>query len=245
MKRNLSLLLTACLLFAIGAASLPFAAGKAEQGNAVALSLYPAYLQTPLDMPVLLDVETYPAGQRLIWSSSNPSVAAVDTEGCVIPVSPGEAVITCALADRPAVTAACGVLVVAEGNILLWEYPPESIDMDAIIAALEVEEAANPPEAPNVSWPDNWPDDLPKMDGKVTSASGDIAEPTYGLYVMLTIPDVGIVKAYANELVSLGLKGNLMEYDSGFFAQLSGKGYSEIMITYTASEQQCFVSVKE
>ena len=155
MKRNLLLLLTACLLLATGAASLPYAAGNAEQGNAAALSLYPAYLQTPLDMPVVLDAESYPADQRLTWSSSNPSVAAVDAEGCVTPVRPGETLITCALADQPGVTATCGVLVVEEGKILLWEYPPEPEDMDAIIAEMEEDFAANPPEAPEASWPDN------------------------------------------------------------------------------------------
>jgi len=113
------------------------------------LSLYPAYLQTPLGMPVLLEAETNAAGQRLTWSSSVPSVATVDTEGCVTAVSTGETIITCALADQPGVTATCGVLVAAEGSILLWEYAPESVDMDALIAALEAEEAANPPEAPN------------------------------------------------------------------------------------------------
>jgi len=205
------------------------------------LSLYPAYLQTPLDMPVLLDAETYPAGQRLIWSSSDPSVATVDGEGCITPINTGETVITCALADQPGVTAACGVLVVAEGKILLWEYPPEPVDMDAIISALEAEAAANPPVVP---WPDAWPDDLPKLEGTVTSAGGDFTEPT-GLYVTLAIQDAGIVKAYVDELVSLGLKGKPMDYDGGFFAQLSGKGYKEVMVSYTVSEQQCFVSVKK
>ena len=208
------------------------------------LSLYPAYLQTPPGMPVLLDAQTDPAGGTLFWSSSDPSVAAVDQEGCVTPVSSGEAVITCMLVDEPYGVAECGVLVVSEGKILLWEYPPEPMDLDAIIAEMEEEYAANPPEAPEVSWPDNWPDDLPKVDGKLTIAGGDVTEPT-GLYVMLTIQEADIVKAYVDELVSLGLKGKPMDYDGGFFVQLSGKGDTEIMVSYTAGEQQCFVSVKK
>jgi len=241
MKRIPSFLFMACLLFAAIAASLAYAAGEAERGGAAALSLYPAYLQTPLDMPVVLDAETYPSGQRLHWSSSVPSVAAVDAEGCVIPVSPGETVITCALADQPGITAACGVLIVQEGKILLWEYPPEPVDWDAIIAELEAEEAANPPEVP---WPDAWPDDLPKMDGQVAYAGGDFTDPS-GLYVMLTVPDADIVKAYIKELIALGIKGNSMEFDGGLFAQLSGKGYAEVMVSYTADERQCFVGVKK
>jgi len=82
------------------------------------------------------------------------------------------------------------------------------------------------------------------VDGKLTFAGGDFAEPT-GLYVVLAIQDADIVKAYVDELVSLGLKGNPMDYDGGFFVQLSGKGYQEVMVTYTVSEQQCFVSVKK
>ena len=208
------------------------------------LSLYPAYLQTPLGMPVMLDAETYPAGGTLLWWSSDSSVATVDTEGCVTPVSPGETVITCMLADEPYGIAECGVLVVAEGKILLWEYPPEPVDLDDIIAEMEEEFAANPPEAPEVPWPDAWPDDLPKVDGKVTYAGGGFSEPT-GLYVTLTIQEADVVRAYVDELVSFGLKGNPMDYDGGFFAQLSGKGYQEVMVSYKISEQQCFVSVKK
>ena len=145
------------------------------------------------------------------------------------------------LVDEPYGVAECGVLVVAEGKILLWEYPPEYVDLDAIIAEMEEEFALNPPEVP---WPDAWPDDLPKMEGTVTSAGGDFAEPA-GLYVMLTIPDVDIVKAYVNELAALGFKGKPMEYDGSLFVQLSGNGYAEIMVSYTESEQQCFVGVKK
>jgi len=62
---------------------------------------------------------------------------------------------------------------------------------------------------------------------------------------MLTIQEADTVRAYVDELASLGFKGTPFEHDGGFFAQLSGKGYQEIMVTYTVSEQQCFVSVKK
>jgi len=80
------------------------------------ISIYPAYLQTTLGMPVLLDAQTDPAGGTLLWSSSDPTVAAVDGEGCVTPVSPGEAVITCMLVDETYGIAECGVWVAAEGR---------------------------------------------------------------------------------------------------------------------------------
>ncbi|MCL1855654.1 MAG: Ig-like domain-containing protein [Clostridia bacterium] len=236
MKRIISFLLILSLSFlaCIACAEEPGASNTP-------LTLYPAYLQTPLDMPIVLDAETYPVGQRLVWSSSVPSVATVDAEGCVTPFSPGETVITCALADQPSVTATCGVLVVAEGKILLWEYPPELMDLDAVIAEMEAEYAANPPEVP---WPDAWPGDLPKMEGVVKSAGGGLTEEN-GLYVMLTVQEPDIVKAYVDELLSLGFNGKPMEYDGGFFAQLSGNGYTEVMVSYTESEQQCFISVKK
>ena len=99
-------------------------------------------------MRAVPDAGTVPAGAKLLRSSPVPSVASVDWEGCVTPVSPGGTVITRALADQPGVTAACGVLVVAEGKILLWEYQPEPMDLDALIAETEAEYAANPPDVP-------------------------------------------------------------------------------------------------
>ena len=106
---------------------------------------------------------------------------------------------------------------------------------------MEAEYAANPPE---VLWLDAWPDDLPKMEGAVKNAGGGLAEDN-GLYVMLTVQELDRVKAYADELLSFGFNGKPMEYDGGFFVQLSGNGYSEVMISYTESEQQCCMSVKK
>jgi len=246
MKRTTSLFLMFCMLLPVSAINTAMAASEAGRESLPALSLYPVYLQTPLGMPVLLDAETYPSGTELFWMSMDPSVATVDGEGCVTPMSPGETMIICSTADEPYAMATCGVLVVAEGKILLWEYPPEPDDEDEIIA-FEKERQRAEDEAraeAGVEWPDNWPDDLPKINGKVTSAGGDFTEPT-GLYVVLTIQEADIVKAYVDQLVSLGLKGKPTDYDGGFFVQLSGKGSQEIMVTYTVSEQQCFVSVKK
>lgn len=86
-----------------------------------AFSLYPAYLQLPLGQHLTLDAEPLPAGKKLTWASSNPSVADVDENGRITPIAEGEAIITAAFADNASVTAACGVLVVADGNIYLWD----------------------------------------------------------------------------------------------------------------------------
>ena len=242
MKRIVSFLLIVSLSF------LACMAIAEELGvSSSPLSLYPAYLQTPLDMPVVLDAETYPAGQRLTWSSSVPSIATVDAEGCVTPVSPGETLVTCALADQPGVTATCGVLVVSEGTILLWEYPPEHIDMDAIIAELEAEAAANPPsppEATEVPWPDAWPDAFPIMEGKVIFAYGDSPESETG--VMVTLADLGIetVRAYVSTLAALGLKTNDYSSEGTYYVMLEGNGYN-IMVVYDLSSLECMVMVRK
>ncbi|MCL1855432.1 MAG: Ig-like domain-containing protein [Clostridia bacterium] len=220
-------------------------AGVAESGvSYIPLTLYPAYLQTPLDMPVVLDAETYPAGQRLTWSSSVPSIATVDWEGCVTPVSPGETAITCALADQPDVTATCGVLVVAEGDILLWAYPPEPMDLDAIIAEMEAEYAANPPEAPEVPWPDTWPDAFPKIEGKVTLAYGDSPESENGLFVTLTDTGLDTAKAYVSTLVALGLKANDYSREDNYCVLLKGNEY-EIIVMFDLNSLECKVMMKK
>ena len=50
-----------------------------------------------------------------------------------------------------------------------------------------------------------------------------------GLGAQIVVCEVDAVKAYVDELLSLGFTGKPMKYDGGFYAQLSGNGYSEIM----------------
>lgn len=238
MKKIIPLFLIACLLL-----SACVIARAENTGVAEPLSLYPAALQTPLDMPVVLDAETYPAGRTLVWASSNPSVATVDAEGCVTPVSVGETIVTCALAGDASVMAACGVLVVAEGKILLWEYPPEPVDWDALLAyetARDAEQAANDPGIP---WPDLWPDDLPKLEGKVSFSYGETPESAEGLSVFLNVQGLDAARAYVSELAALGLKAKEMP-GSDYYVILSGKGY-EIYVMYTDSSKECTVFLKK
>ena len=84
------------------------------------ITLYPAFLQLPLGQHITLVSKT-DRNHAVTWSSSNPSVATVDENGRIIPIAVGETIITVTLADNAQVSDACGVLVVADGNIFLWE----------------------------------------------------------------------------------------------------------------------------
>lgn len=124
--KGLPLLLIFCVL-------LSFCANAGGEQNEPFM-LYPAYMVMPLGQHVTLDADTAPVGKQLIWSSSDPSVATVDENGRITPIAEGEAIIYATLADDTSVTSACGVLVVAEGNIFFWEFMPEQEDLEAFRA---------------------------------------------------------------------------------------------------------------
>ena len=54
----------------------------------------------------------------LVWSSSNEDIATVEN-GLILPVAPGEVVITCASAADPSVKAECYVTIRAEKQLIL------------------------------------------------------------------------------------------------------------------------------
>jgi len=84
------------------------------------LTLYPGYLILPMSQHVTLEA-TAKGNKALVWSSSDTSVATVDSNGRVTPLSEGDTFITVAFADDANVTAVCSLRVSAEGNIFLWE----------------------------------------------------------------------------------------------------------------------------
>ena len=84
------------------------------------LTLYPGYLRLPMSQHVTLEA-TAKGNKALVWSSSDTSVATVDSNGRVTPLSEGDTFITVAFADDANVTAVCSLRVSAEGNIFLWE----------------------------------------------------------------------------------------------------------------------------
>jgi ABC-type Fe3+-hydroxamate transport system substrate-binding protein len=86
-----------------------------------AFALYPAFLRLPLSQHVTPDTVYAPAGKTLVWASSDASVATVDDSGRITPLTEGETIVTATASDDASIMAACGVLVVADGNIFLWE----------------------------------------------------------------------------------------------------------------------------
>lgn len=244
MKKLTPFLIILWLMLTVGIA----AAGAQEGPTADApLTLFPAYLQTPLGQPVELEAETYPAGKKLTWISLDPSVAAVDADGCVTPVAVGETYIVCALSDDAAISEACGVRVTEGGNIFFWEYTPEPQDLAAIIAEMERTDAEQEDEllgSQNVPWPDAWPEELPQMEGSVIFADGAL-ESEYGLIVIVSAEGKDVVEAYASMLASMGFaKGRELANDNTYYAELNGKGY-KTLLSYDGSEKNCTLMVSK
>ena len=210
------------------------------------LILFPAYLQTPLGQPVVLEAETYPEVVKLIWTSLDPSVAAVDAVGCVTPVAAGETYVICTFADNAGITASCGVRVTEGGNMFFWEYAPPPVDMAAAIAVMEqtdAEEKIDMP-MPDTPWPDEWPGELPRLEGKVVYAQNGM-ESEQGLIVYMIVEGRGTVERFVSLLTSSELKKG-MEFagDDSYVVQLEGKGYN-VMVVYQENEKSCSLIVKK
>lgn len=104
-------------LLSILAALLPLLASAEAMSVAVtsiALSQSTATLTTGENLTLTATITPSDADINLIsWSSSNPSVATVDTMGKVTAVAPGTATITATATDGSDVTASCEVNVIA------------------------------------------------------------------------------------------------------------------------------------
>ena len=137
MKKIIPILLALCLTLSVCVTAVGSGGSDGAQA-AEPFALFPGYLQLPLGQHLTLDAATAPAGQTIIWSSSDPSVASVDENGRVAPIAVGETTITATAGD---VSSTCGVSVVADGNIFLWLTPPEPVDDAALQAALQAMQA--------------------------------------------------------------------------------------------------------
>lgn len=244
MKRVTPFLIILCLMFMV---YVPIAGAQESPTADVPLMLFPAYLQMPLGKLVMLDAETYPVGKKLAWTALNPSVATVDENGCVTPVAVGETYVVCAFVDDVGIAEACGIRVTAGGNMYFWEYTPEPLDLDKIIAEMEqvaTEQGTELIDFPDVPWPDAWPNELPQMEGKVDFATGTM-ESEYGLVVTVAVEGKDVVETYVMLLTSMSFnKGMESAYNTFYYIELNGKGY-KVVVSYDDSEKNCTLMVRK
>jgi len=217
----------------------PAGSGQPVKATRAKLILFPAYLQTPLGQRVVLDAETYPAGKNLVWTSLDPSVATVDADGCVTPVAVGETYVLCAFADDAGITASCGIRVTEGGNLFFWEYTPEPENLNAPIAKMEQMNTEEEIVLQDLPWPDEWPDEIPRMEGKIVyvydGSQGEYGG--YGLVVAVSVGGKDAVEEYLKLLTSMNFKkGTEYADEKYYYMELNGKGYS-VMVTYDYNEK--------
>ena len=85
----------------------------------------------------------------------------------------------------------------------------------------------------NISWPENWPSELPKLDGTITATTDVGLDKDGGIMVFLTASSVDAVKSYANKFASMG-------YDK--VIETASEGY---YVTYSNSKYYVTISVDE
>ncbi|MDR2482625.1 MAG: Ig-like domain-containing protein [Treponema sp.] len=98
---------------------IPAVTGVRLNKTALELGIYSNELGfAPVAERLAAAVEPWEVNQKVIWSSSNPSAAAVSDTGLVTAIGKGTAIITAKSVDDPAKTAACAVTV---GNLFTGE----------------------------------------------------------------------------------------------------------------------------
>jgi len=217
----------------------PDGSGQPVKAARAKLVLFPAYLQAPLGQRIVLDAQTYPAGKNLVWTSLDPSVATVDADGCVTPVAVGETYVLCALADDARIAASCGIRVTAGGNLFFWEYTPEPEGSKTPVAEAERMNTEEEIVLQALSWPGEWPDEIPRMEGKIVyvydGSQGEYGD--YGLVVAVSVEGKDAVEEYLKLLTSMSFqKGAEYADEKIYYMELSGKGY-RVMVTYDYNEK--------
>ncbi len=125
----------------------------------------------------LLPEET--ANRRIIWASSDESVATVTANGIVTPVREGETVITAAAADNEEITAECNVSVSAMKEPVSIELDNESISLPKLGATAVINAQIQPSDADNrIKWSSSNTDIAQVYDGVIVSGNVGTAEIT-------------------------------------------------------------------
>ncbi|MCL1796389.1 MAG: hypothetical protein FWG37_05825, partial [Clostridia bacterium] len=97
-------------------------------------------------------------------------------------------------------------------------------------------------DMPDVPWPDQWPDVLPRMEGRVDLTFGGL-DTEYGLIVILFAEGKDAVDAYIRQVTSAGFeKGMEFTDKESYYCELSGKGY-EVVVMYEFEDGTCMMMV--
>lgn len=115
----------------------------------------------------------------------------------------------------------------------LWEEDEEG---NALMAANDL----------NLPWPENWPDEVPRLEGRIVAYfGGDSPESPLGMGLGLAVSgweEQEPIQAYVERAVSLGYEVVKDEINSNFrLASISGKGY-EITLS---QDVECMIHVRK
>ena len=103
---------------------VPISGDSGEYVPIRAISIYPLGIEMPVGSTRTLWVNIAPVNatnQKILWQSSNKSVAIVDENGFVRAVGKGKTIITAIAAENPSITATCEITVIDASDIELRE----------------------------------------------------------------------------------------------------------------------------
>lgn len=100
--------------------------------------------------------------------------------------------------------------------------------------------AANDADLP---WPENWPVDIPKMDGRIVAYfGGDTPDSPLGMGLGLALTGFEAMQAYVDHAALLGYRAEERESDNHFFLTiLTGRGYQITL----SQDVECTIHVRK
>jgi hypothetical protein len=96
-----------------------------------------------------------------------------------------------------------------------------------------------------MAWPDTWPGEVPKIDGRIYLVSDDSIDTPTGVTVFLYVENADAVKAYIEKLESAGIKktGGTGDFDIGVVAWTFESDDYVMHINYKESDQKCLIDI--